>query len=66
MDCEDTRKAFKECFMVKTDCRKELDELFKCIHETQYYFPIVPPIKNINSQNKVFPPSDDSIPRPHR
>lgn len=46
MDCENTRKAFKECFMVKTDCRKELDELFKCIHETHYYFPIIPPKPN--------------------
>lgn len=47
--CDDNRKAFKECFMIKTDCRKELDELFKCIHETHYYFPIIPPKHPINS-----------------
>ena len=43
MDCENTRKVFKDCFMVKSDCRKELDELFKCIHDKHYYFPIIPP-----------------------
>ena len=43
MDCEEQRKAFKECFMVKTDCRKELDNIFKCTYEKNYYFPIKPP-----------------------
>ena len=43
MDCEEERKAYRECFMVKTDCRKELDKIFKCSYEKNYYFPIKPP-----------------------
>jgi len=43
MDCEEQRKAYRECFMVRSDCRKELDNIFKCSYEKNYYFPIKPP-----------------------
>jgi hypothetical protein len=61
MDCEEQRKAYRECFMVRSDCRKELDNIFKCSYEKNYYFPINPESKKIN-QNKVSLPSGDSIP----
>jgi len=41
--CEEARKAYRECFMVRSDCRKELDNIFKCSYEKNYYFPIKPP-----------------------
>jgi hypothetical protein len=56
MDCEEQRKAYRECFMVRSDCRKELDNIFKCSYEKNYYFPIKPEPKNnvlLYERNKV-------------
>jgi hypothetical protein len=46
MDCEEQRKAYRECFMVRSDCRKELDNIFKCSYEKNY-FPKPEPKNNV-------------------
>jgi hypothetical protein len=58
MDCEEQRKAYRECFMVRSDCRKELDNIFKCSYEKNYYFPIKPP----ESKKISFPSSIGQFP----
>jgi len=51
MECEKVRNDFKNCFMVKTDCRKELHELFNCTNKhvklnNDYIYPI---FKNVQT-----------------
>ena len=50
MECEKVRNDFKKCFMVKTDCRKELHELFKCTNKLKLNIDnIVPIFKNVQT-----------------
>ena len=50
MECEKERNDFKNCFMVKTDCRKELHELFKCTNKLKLNIDnIVPNFKNVQT-----------------
>ncbi len=50
MECEKVRNDFKNCFMVNTDCRKELHELFKCTNKLKLNNDyIYPTFKNVQT-----------------